>query len=159
MLYIKVIGHNPMANMNNILVGNYPCIIPSDGVTTTFISCVTTDPGSQYDLKNQVITIMANDQTATAPTKFSYLGSSTPILQEIYPVAGYALENINFYGLPRITDLGNGRNFGSVGNLMIGNDLCSRFDIFQAPLGDTSTWASINCIQSSTQEAGYYRVS
>jgi len=46
LIYIKAIGHDPIAGNNLIYVGNFPCIIPSDGVTNTFITCQTTDSGS-----------------------------------------------------------------------------------------------------------------
>ena len=46
LIYIKVTGHNLMASENKVFVGTAPCIIPSDGVTDTFISCETTDIGS-----------------------------------------------------------------------------------------------------------------
>lgn len=46
LVYIKAIGHNPISGNNLVYVGNYPCNIPSDGVTDTFITCETSDSGS-----------------------------------------------------------------------------------------------------------------
>jgi hypothetical protein len=39
MIYIKAIGHSTNALDNQVYVGTFPCTIPADGVTDTFISC------------------------------------------------------------------------------------------------------------------------
>jgi hypothetical protein len=39
LIYIKVSGHDPNPNNLQVSVGPYPCLIPSDGVTDTFITC------------------------------------------------------------------------------------------------------------------------
>jgi hypothetical protein len=39
MIYLKVSGHDLVASKNQIYVGTFPCIIPSDGVSDTFIAC------------------------------------------------------------------------------------------------------------------------
>ena len=39
MIYLKVSGHDLVASKNQIYVGTFPCVIPSDGVSDTFIAC------------------------------------------------------------------------------------------------------------------------
>lgn len=77
----------------------------------------------------------------------------------MYPTAGFAGSVVNYYGTHEISDLGDGlRDMGSIVRLSIGEDLCSRFDIQQ----DTITPYYLNyvqCMQSSSQEAGRYNVS
>jgi hypothetical protein len=47
---------------------------------------------------------------------------------------------------------------GDVTKLLLGNDICSRFDIEQASIGANS-YANLNCIQSHQQEGNKYNVS
>lgn len=162
MIYLKVTGHNPDATGNRIFVGTFPCIIPSDGVSDTFIACQTTDTGSTMDIDNLPVTIISFGTAFTTPgypNSVYFQNYYTPSLTELYPSTGFAYSSINFYGIHRISDLGDGqRNMGDVTKLLLGNDLCSRFDVEQAPIN--AVWyASINCIQSHQQEAGKYNVS
>lgn len=39
LIYIKALGHDPDPSNLKVYIGTFPCIIPSDGVTDTFISC------------------------------------------------------------------------------------------------------------------------
>jgi hypothetical protein len=60
LVYIKAMGHDPNPNNLKIFVGPYPCIIPADGVTDTFITCETTDTGSLVDIYSQTIALYQN---------------------------------------------------------------------------------------------------
>ena len=162
MIYIKAIGHSPMATDNHIYVGNFPCIIPSDGVSDTFIACVTTDTGSKTNLNNLPVVLIANGQafTTSYPNSVYFQDSRTPYLTEMFPASGFAYSTINYYGIHRIADLGDGmRVLGDVVKLLIGNDLCSRFDVLQAPISNPNWYDYIRCKESHLQPAGKYNVS
>ncbi len=160
LIYINVIGHDPMAEGNQVYVGTFPCNIPSDGVTDTFITCETTDSGSVNGISNLPVTIISKGVafTTTAPNVVTYTTSETPYITEVFPDAGYANTVVNFNGIHQITDLGDGRSMGDVVKMQLGGDLCSRFDVVQEPIGDKEN-QFIRCIQSSLQVAGKYNVS
>lgn len=163
MIYIKAFGHSPDPNDNHIQVGDTTCIIPSDGVTDTFISCETGDLGSDVDKINNPVSLFSYNRKASATTStpfvISYRKDSTPQLRDVFPSAGFAGNSVNFYGVHKITDLGDGlRNMGQITRIRIGEDMCSRFDVEQENINKDSL-AYIRCIQSSTQEAGKYNVS
>ena len=109
MIYIKAIGHSPDPTDNLVYVGVFPCAIPADGVTDTFISCETGDTGSTTSISNLPVTLIS---TGTFYTTYQYVVSYkdwiTPQLKVIYPSAGFAASNVNFYGVHEITDLGDG---------------------------------------------------
>ena len=154
LLYIKVIGHSIVAHENLVYVGTFPCKIPSDGVTATFISCETSDSGSQTDISTGFpITIISNGKSFTTsyPDMVYYLEIATPQISSVFPTAGFGGSRVNFYGSHRISNVGDGlRDMGDVVKLSIGNDLCSRFDVSQAAIIPHQP-QYIPCIQSSTQ--------
>lgn len=147
LIYIKAIGHNPVASENLVYVGTYPCIIPSDGVTDTFISCETSDTGLTTSFYNQAVTLISYGKTftTTSPYLVHFRSSYTPSLTEIYPTSGFADSNVNLYGVHRVTNLGDGsRDMGDVVRLRLGGDVCSRFDVNQPTiLADSSQ--SVTC--------------
>lgn len=153
-IYIKAIGHDSVVASNNLIfIGAFPCIIPSDGVTSTFISCVTTDSGSSSDINNLPVTLLVNQKSFTTvyPNVVNYQNSYTPYVYEIFPAAGYANSWINISGIHRISDLGDGlRNMGDIVKLKLGNDICNRFDLVQSDISPT-TVQIISCIESSLQ--------
>jgi hypothetical protein len=65
LIYIKVTGHSLMASENLVFVGAAPCVIPSDGVTDTFISCETTDIGSDVSVNSQLVTVISKSVAFT----------------------------------------------------------------------------------------------
>jgi hypothetical protein len=134
LIYIKAIGHNPMASNNLIYVGNFPCIIPSDGVTDTFITCQTTDSGSKTNINNLQITLVAYGMSFTTswPNVVIYTQSYTSYLSYVFPSAGFANRTVNLHGLHKISNLGDGRDMGDVVAIKLGTDICSRFDVVQA---------------------------
>ena len=153
LIYLKVTGHSPVASNNLVYVGTFPCIIPSDGVTDTFISCETSNSGSTAIIYNQQVTLLTNGLSFTtiSPDVVNYAYYSTPLLMEVYPTAGISGSNVNLWGYHRITDLGDGaRNIGSVVKLSLGNDICSTFDISQGPILGNNL-QPINCKQSTIQ--------
>lgn len=160
LVYIQAVGHDPMASGNLVYVGNFPCIIPSDGVTDTYITCETTDSGLNQDISNLPVTLISYSIafTTVSPNLVNYVSSYTPQLTELFPASGFANLNVNFYGVHRITNLGDGRDMGDVVKMKLGNDLCSRFDVVQPAISSTSANAYIQCVESSLQVAGKYNV-
>jgi hypothetical protein len=155
MIYLKVIGHSPIPSQNMVYVGTFPCVIPSDGVTDTFISCETSSSGSTNDVTNLPVTLISNGNsyTTSASTNdiVSYRYSSTPLLMEVYPTAGISGSNVNLWGYHRVTYLGDGnRDIGSVVKLLLGNDICSTFDV-NNPIITPNDLHTINCKQSTIQ--------
>lgn len=65
MIYIKALGYSPDPTQNSIQVGSFPCIIPSDGVTDTYIACETTDTGSWINVDNLPVTLKSNGMTVS----------------------------------------------------------------------------------------------
>jgi len=65
MIYIKAIGHSSDPSQNTIMIGAYPCIVPSDGVTDTYIACETTDTGSLTNINNVPLTLRYNGMEAS----------------------------------------------------------------------------------------------
>jgi hypothetical protein len=72
---------------------------------------------------------------STSACLFSYTTTRTPALTAVYPRASSANQWVNFYGVHRISDLGDGRDMGDVIGLYIGDSLCTRFDISQGTIG------------------------
>lgn len=157
-IYIKAMGHSPDPTDNHIYIGTFPCKVPSDGVTDTFITCITTDTGLYQNLNSMPVTLISYGIQVTASTKVSFTTGSTPELWDVFPSAAIGGADINFYGRHRITDLGDGlRNLGDVSLLKLGEDLCSRFDVEQDAIN--ANWLEyIRCKKSTTQEAGRYNV-
>ena len=48
------------------------------------------------------------------------------------PTAGIGNQMINFYGVHRIFNLGDIRDFGDIKSLKIGDYICNRLDIFSS---------------------------
>jgi len=161
MIYIKVTGHNRDASANLITVGPYPCKVPSDGVTDTFIACETSATGLQQDIYNLRVTVLSAGQKAVVTTSSSdivhYTSTATPQLNEIFPSSGFGGTWMNLSGIHRIDYIGDGRVFPNITSLKIGNDICSLFDIAQSSIPKTST-GNIICITSNLQEAGKYNI-
>ncbi len=147
LIYLKVIGHNPMPSQNSIMVGSFPCIIPADGVIDTFISCYTTNSKSNLDISNLPVTLVSYSIpfTTSSPNLVSYAAAVTPQLTEVFPSVGWANRTIYFLGIHQISELGDGRSMGDVVGLRIGSDLCSLFDIVQGSI-NPATAQYIQCI-------------
>ena len=160
-IYIKAVGHSPVPSENRIYVGTLPCVIPSDGVTDTFISCVTSDSGLTSNSGFLPVTLFAygSSFTTSYPHGVQYNIDKTPELNSVYPTAGFGGQNVNLFGFHKISNIGDGlRAMGDITKLSIGDDLCSRFDVSQSSM---SVWSANNllCVKSSQQEAGKYNVS
>lgn len=82
LIYIKIIGHNPIASQNLVYVGTFPCIIPSDGVSDTYIACMTTDTGSRTNIDNMPITVISYGTafTTSYPNSVYFRDYKTPQL-------------------------------------------------------------------------------
>lgn len=160
-IYIKGVGFSTIATDNQISIGSYPCLIPAAGATETTLSCVTSDTKQTSDIYNLPINVISNGQTQSLTNEqgcFSYLNSYTPVIYSLFPASAVAGSYINFLGVHRITNLGDGnRNMGDVISMNIGNALCGRFDIVQGPISANSQ-DTISCHQALVQEGGKYQV-
>ena len=153
LIYIKATGHSTMASENQVFVGNYPCIIPADGVTDTFISCETTDSFSTVDIYDLRVTLRSRGisvVTTHVQDFVFYQGAKTSQLVDIFPTSNFGGQHQSFYGVHRLTNLGDGRDMGDVRGIQIGNELCSRFDIDQ-PAFSTSWFQYLKCSTSRSQ--------
>ena len=110
MLYIKAIGHNPDPTKNKVYVGTIECVIPADGVADTFITCETGDSKSSSSISNLPVTLISDGKSLTTsyPNSVYYYSSKTPYLRDVFPTAGFAGSEVHFYGIHRISDLGDG---------------------------------------------------
>lgn len=82
LIYIQVTGHNPMPSGNKVFVGTFPCLIPADGVTDTFITCETSDSGSDSDILDLPVTLISYSIpfTTSSPNLVRYVSVVTPQL-------------------------------------------------------------------------------
>jgi hypothetical protein len=160
-IYITGVGFSTNAADNQVTIGTYPCKIPAAGATETTLSCVTSDTFQNNDIYNLPINVISNGQQQSLTNEqgcFSYLNSFTPVIQALFPASAVAGTYVNFYGVHRISNLGDGnRNMGDVISMNIGNALCGRFDIIQGPIQASSS-DTISCHQAQVQEAGKYKV-
>jgi hypothetical protein len=80
------------------------------------------------------------------------------LILELFPASSDANTLVNFYGIHRITNIGDGnRDMGDVISMKIGDTLCGRFDIVQGPISATAG-ATISCRQALVQRGGKYLV-
>jgi len=87
------------------------------------------------------VTLISSGSSVTSSgyNLVSYLRSWTPQLNGVYPIAAYGGQNVNLLGVHDISNLGDDlRNMGDITKLLLGNDLCSRFDVIQDPISATS---------------------
>lgn len=99
---------------------------------------MTSDTGQSDNIYNLPITVISNGQQQQLTNEqgsFSYLAALTPLISALYPATAVSGTYVNFYGIHRIKDLGDGqRNMGDVISMLIGNYQCGRFDILQGPI-------------------------
>ena len=120
-VYLKVMGHSPDPTQNLIFINGLPCKIPSDGVTDTFITCVTPDTGSLSSIYSKPIILVSSTGTYTTPNLVNFLQSYTPQLYDIFPSGSFGSSIVKFYGIHRITNLGDGlRSMGDIYKLLLG---------------------------------------
>lgn len=77
-VFMKVMGHNLDPTQNLVFVNGWPCKIPSDGVTDTFITCVTPDSGSVTSLSAKSITLLSGSAMFTTSNVVNYKIDYTP---------------------------------------------------------------------------------
>lgn len=161
-IYISGLGFSTNAADNQVFVGTYPCRIPADGANPTSLACITSDTNQNVNILNLPIIVYSNGQQQSLTNEqgsFSYLTSETPYIYELFPAAGIAGTYVNFWGMHRITKIGDGqRDTGDVISMLIGDTQCGRFDINQGPLSANMV-GTISCNQAKIQEAGKYKVS
>jgi len=152
-IYIKAMGFSPDPTQNKVTIGGLTCQIPSDGVTDTFITCVTPDTGSLTNINNAPIVLTSGKVPVSTsyPNSVYFSSGSTPQLTDVYPSAGFANSMVQFYGIHLITNIGDGlRSMGDIQKLALGSDLCSRFDIPQTSISQYSL-QYLQCVASSQQ--------
>lgn len=159
-IYIYGLGFPRDPRELQIWVGSNECIIPNNGITSTVISCETTDSNSNNDISSLEIQVVSGGQIFTVPSaSFTYREADTPIISDVFPSVSTPSNLVNLYGRHRVNDYGDGeRDTGDFQGVFIGDNLCSLFDIEQ----EVITYNNINrlqCRQSSTQAAGKVNVS
>ncbi|CAM6001510.1 unnamed protein product [Sphagnum balticum] len=161
-IYITGLGFSANAANNQVFIGTYACTIPADGATETTLACITSDTGQLNNIYSLPINVYSNGQQQSLTAEqgsFSYLGTYTPLIQHLYPSSSIAGQLINFYGIHRISNIGDGqRDMGDVISMLIGGTQCGRFDIVQGPINPSAS-DTISCRQATVQEAGKYNVS
>ena len=102
-------------------------------MSETYITCETTDTGSQDDIYNLFVTIISNGKkyTTTSPDYVNFYGFMNSQVNEIFPSAGFANSSVHFYGSNSISDIGDGKDTGDVKKLMTGDHQCNMIDIPQ----------------------------
>ena len=60
MIYINGLGFPTSPQQVEVFLGNYPCTIPGEGLTTNFLICETSDSGASYDIKNLPIQVIVD---------------------------------------------------------------------------------------------------
>lgn len=112
-LYIHGSGFDPTASNNQVFIGVNPCNISAKGVTAdgNTISCDTISPDLNSALTNLPITVNVNGKKpfmcTTSSCLFSYSPNYTPSLLYVYPRSGAAFKYVKFYGVHRISNLGD----------------------------------------------------
>ena len=97
--------------------------------------------------------------STSSPDGIYYKNDQTPQLASVFPSAGYGGQNVNLYGIHKISNIGDGlRILGDITKLSIGSDLCSRFDVTQNAI-NKNWYDYLLCTKSNLQEAGKYNVS
>jgi len=112
-----------MADKIKVFVGDFPCIIPADGVTDTFISCETTDSKSNTNINNLKVTIISNgiSVVSSAPNLVNYVDTVTSQLNFMIPTSNFGGQFQNYYGIHKLSSLGDGRDMGDVRALNLGD--------------------------------------
>lgn len=132
-IYIKYSGSELNSENVKVFVGNFPCLVDEGGVSETYITCETTDTGSQSDIYNLFVTIVSKGKTytTTSPDYVNFYSSMNSQVNEIFPSAGFAKSTVYFYGSNSISNIGDGKDTGDVKKLMIGNKQCNMIDVAQ----------------------------
>ncbi|MFM7856414.1 MAG: hypothetical protein ACKO96_31960, partial [Flammeovirgaceae bacterium] len=90
-----------MADKIIVFVGQFPCNIPADGVTDTYISCETTDSGSKSNINNLPVTLISDgiSVTSSAPNVVNYADSRTSQLNFMIPTSNFGGQFQNYFGI------------------------------------------------------------
>jgi hypothetical protein len=117
-----------------VYVGTFPCLVDQDGgVSDSYITCETTDTGSEGDITGLYVTIVSKGKTytTTSPDYVNYYYYLTPQVNEIFPSAGFSKSTVYFYGSNSISSIGDGKDTGDVKKLLIGDKQCNMIDVVQ----------------------------
>lgn len=93
-----------MADKLQIFVGDFPCKIPADGVTDTYISCLTTDSNAISDINDLPVTLISNgiSVSSVAPNTVSYLNAKTSQLTFLIPTSNFGGQLQNYFGVHKL---------------------------------------------------------
>jgi len=170
-IHIKATGLSPDPSQIKVLLQNsantisYPCKVPADGLVPGALTCITAP--SFYPVSGLTVYVYSTDDNGftslayLSDTKYtySYLDSYTPMVYDIYPAVAIGNTMLNYYGIHRITKLGDGlRDTGDIIEMNIGDEICNVFDIGQADINPNAP-SIINCKSSYLKKAGKYAVS
>jgi hypothetical protein len=133
-IHIKASGLSLDPTQTTILLQNsgstiaFPCNIPADGIVDGALTCITTPSNKQ--VSNLMINIYTNINSIPTYVPFatqssytySYQNSFTPVVYDIFPAVAIGNTMLNYYGIHRISDLGDGlRNMGDIIKMKVGN--------------------------------------
>ena len=91
------------------------------------------------------------EQKLLSSGSFSYSYDATPVIQNIYPATSVPGTFIRFYGIHRISWLGDGkRDMGDIISMKIGEDQCGRFDLTEGPIA-SNIQDKVSCRQATEQ--------
>ncbi len=144
---IKAVGHSLDERLNQVLVGTFPCIIPSGGVTNAFITCETTDSKSTTDIYNLKVTLISDGKTAvsSSPDLVHYTISATPKITEVFPSSSYGGSTVAVQGNHQTKSIGDEKDTGDMKELKLGDKQCSLEGVKQDNYSPGNSNSFIKC--------------
>ena len=159
-LYIQGYGFDSAPENNIVFVGNTRCNTNPKGVTQFKITCITGayTTGPLIDLAIRIEVLNKQSYTCSIPNcLFSYANSETSVLNAVHPRSLTLNQQLNFFGIHKVSSVGDGKDTGDVVGLYVGDSLCGLVDIDQRSINPNIN-SFLTCSLSPTQEAGYYNV-
>ena len=146
---IKAVGHKLDERLNQVLVGTFPCIIPSGGVTNAFITCETTDSKSTSDIYNLRVTLISDGKTVISSASdvdvVHYANSATPKITEIFPSSTYGGSTVAVQGNHNTNSIGDEKDTGNLKHLELGEKQCSMEGVKQDKYSSGNSNSYIKC--------------
>ena len=114
------------------------------------------DEGKLLPITMHTVDLLTVKCTKSA-CSFAYYDSYTPKIYEIYPYIAAGNQDVTFYGIHRISNIGDGRSpdASDLRYQLIGDTICSNLDIIQEDIAPNQE-NSIYCKTFLHQQAGEY---
>lgn len=157
---IKAVGHELDERLNQVLVGTFPCKIPSGGVTNAFITCETTDSKSTTDIYNLRVTLISDGRTAVSSVNdvVHYTNSATPKITEVFPSSTYGGSTVAIQGNHNTNTIGDEKDTGNLKELELGDKQCNMEGVKQDKYSPGNGNSYIKCRETDEKQAGEYKV-